>query len=360
MTKLDKYILSEFSGPFAFGLGVFFSLLIGVDMLYDALRYAIRENMPAGVVVAVLGYRLPTMAALTVPMAMIFAGLMSFARLSSEGELTAMRVAGASVLRIVAPVLVVAAVVSAGMTFVAHTYIPEANGMSARILAEYRRRGPALSHLMIRVPQRGRLERIVYIDRLDAARGLMHWVIIIEFRERRWVTLVAKRAVWGGGRWRLEEVEHTDVTPDGTRTERIAELEYDIGRAPADLQRIRYDVTELPTRELLRELAVVSAGPARDRSRAISIRTEIANRWATPWSVLGFALVGVALGVRPQRTSRGVALGVSLAVILLYYIVMHTMTVVSEQGGLPPAVCAWAADVVLYVMGTVGLLSRAG
>ncbi len=359
MRRLDRYILKEFFGPFLFGLGVFFVLLAGVDLLYDALRYIVRENMPAGMAAAVIGYRMPMVAALTLPMATLFAALMCFGRMSSEGEIIAMRAGGVPIARISAAVLVVAAVMSVAMAVAVHSWIPRCNGRSRELLMAFRTSQQETRHLLLRIPERGELERIVYVDRLNLAAGEMEGVIIHEFRRGRpWATYVAKRGRWDGRQWVLQGVEHTVISPDGIRSERLGELVYDIGRSPEDIERIKYDPDELPTAELRRELEVVSRGPARDEARAAQIRAEIANRWATPWSILSFALIGVVLGVRPQRASKGVALGISLIVILAYYILMHTMTIVSEQGRLPAEICAWLPNVILYVAGIAGLAAH--
>ncbi len=359
MKTLDRYILSEFAGPFLFGLGIFFTLLVGVDVLYDILRMTIRYQMPMVKAIEVAGYRLPVMFGLTVPMAAMFASLMTFARLSSEGELTAIRVGGASLRRVGLAVIVLCALFSLVLAVLVHTWIPTCSGMSTRMLAEYRGKIKAIRHLMLRIPENGPMERIVYVDKLDAARGEMEWVVIHEFKEGQpCVTLVAKRARWGGKVWILEQLEHTRITPEGSRSEKLAELRYDLGRTPEDLERVKYTPDELRTTELLRELEVVTSGHAADAGRAAQIRMEIANRWSAPWAVLGMGLVGVALGVRPQRTSRGVALGLSLAVVLLYYIVMHTMTIVGEQGRLPAPLCAWLANGALVAVGLTGLFSH--
>ncbi|MGD9519429.1 MAG: LptF/LptG family permease [Armatimonadota bacterium] len=359
MKTLDRYILTEFLGPFLFGLGIFFTLLVGVDMLYDALQMAISQKIPVRVVCGALGYRIPTLIALTVPMGTMFASLMCFARLSSDGELIAIRVGGTSVRRISLPLIVLAAAFSLVLAVLIHTAIPVSNGLSRRVIAEYQGKAKTFDNLMLRVPRDGPLERIVYVDRLDLNKKSMQWVVIHEFHDNRpLATLVAKSARWGGHRWVLEEVEHTRVTPQGVRSERLTELSYDLGRTPEDLSRIQYKTMELSTADLRAELRVVRTGPAADKGRANEIRTEIATRWATPWSVLGMALVGVAFGVRPQRTSRGVALGISLAVILLYYIVMHTMTILGEQGRLPAPMCAWVANLALYIVGLLGLFSH--
>jgi lipopolysaccharide export system permease protein len=359
MSKLDKYVLTEFLGPFVFGLGIFFTLLVGVDLLYEVLRMTIREQIPTSVALSAIAYEMPAMLALTVPMATMFASLMCFARLSSDGELIAIRAGGASVRRIGMPVIVASGIMSLFLSFLVHTLIPACSGSSRRTLANYRGTTKALRHLVLRIPENGPLERIVYVDRLDLDGGVMEGVVIHEFREGEpLATFVAQTARWSKDAWLLENLEYTMVTRDGTRSHRVKQLKYDIGRSPEDLERIKYKPAELPTADLRRELEIVSHGRAADSGRAAQIRTEIATRWASPWSVLGMALIGVVLGIRPLRTSRGAALGISLAVILLYYIVMHTMTIVSEQGRLPAPVCAWAANAVLYAVAVTGLLSH--
>lgn len=359
MKTLDRYILSEFAGPFVFGLGLFFTLLVGVDVLYDILRMSIRHQVPMVTAIEIAAYTLPATFGLTVPMAAMFASLMAFARLSSEGELIAIRVGGASVRRVGVAVLVACALLSLVLAVLVHTWIPACSGTSTRMLAEYRGTLKAIRHLMLRIPESGPMERMVYVDKLDPSRGEMEWVVIHEFKEGQpWVTLVAKRARWGGNVWVLEQLEHTRITPKGSRSERLSELRYDLGRTPEDLERVKYKPYELRTSELWREVQVVTSGPSADAGRAAQIRMEIANRWAAPWAVLGMALVGVALGVRPQRTSRGMALGMSLAVVLLYYIVVHTMTIVGEQGRLPAPLCAWLANAALAVVGLTGLFSH--
>ncbi|MCD6350737.1 MAG: LptF/LptG family permease [Armatimonadetes bacterium] len=359
MKKLDSYILGEFAGPFIFGLGVFFTLIVGVDLLYDAMRLTMRHNMPLLLVLRVLSYRLPRVLGFTLPMATIFASLMAFASLSGSGELVAIRVGGASLRRIGLSVLIFAALVSLVFSWLSQSWIPGCDGQSRRLLAEYTAKSKTLRGLLLRIPQTGPLQRLVYIDLLDPSRGVMEWVVIHEFKDNRpWVTLVAREARWKGRYWVLRDVEHTQITPQGILSQRLEEMKYDLGRAPEDLERIEYDTNELSAPDLRREIEIATSGPAADPLRAAELRVEAAQRWAMPWSVLGMALLGVALGVRPQRTSRSVALGLSLAVVLLYYVVLHTLTIVGQQGRLPAVVCAWTPNVALYAVGLVGLFTQ--
>jgi lipopolysaccharide export system permease protein len=157
--------------------------------------------------------------------------------------------------------------------------------------------------------------------------------------------------------WVLEGVQHGRKTEDGLRTENLDSLSFDLGRTPQDLERVELDTDEMPTSQLRQELRTAERGVPPDPGQAAEIRNEIARRWAVPWAVLGFAMVGVILGVRPQRTTRSLALGISLAVILVYYLIMHTMSILADQGRLPAMLCAWLPNGGLYAIGLVGLVS---
>ncbi|MFW5868425.1 MAG: LptF/LptG family permease, partial [Armatimonadota bacterium] len=81
-------------------------------------------------------------------------------------------------------------------------------------------------------------------------------------------------------------------------------------------------------------------------------------RLALPWATVGLAILGVGLGVRRQRSSRGIGMGISLIVIFIYYVVMHTLTLVGERGVAHPALMAWLPNILLYIAGVGFLLRR--
>jgi len=358
MKKLDYYTLREFAGPFAFGVGVFFLLLVGISLLPQALNMMVREKVPAAVGLPAILYRLPTLLALTVPMAAMFGSLMCFGRLSADGEIVAMRCAGVPVRTIARAVLASGAAVAMVMCVVSHTLAPASNKRARLLLDQYRKQEHETKHLVLRIPTHGTPERVIYITDLDLVGRRVRGLWILEFRDGQpWETLFAREGYWDGRSWVLEKVEHARMTQEGLRIERLERVTFDLGRAPEDLERIEFDNDELPTAELRRELEVVEQKRPSDHVRAADIRMEIAGRWAVPWAVLGFAMVGAVLGIRPHRTTKGVALGISLAVILVYYLVLHTMSILAEQGKLPALMCAWAPNLGLYAVGLAGLTS---
>ncbi len=359
MRKLDRYILSEFAGPFVFGIGVFFVLLAGISTISQALQMVVRDGVPIGVVVEYSALRTPMMLLLTVPMAAMFASLMCYARLSGDGELSAMRAGGASVATIGQPVILASLALMLLTTYASHTFAPESNGRALELVASYRMQSRNAAQLVVRIPEHGKLNRLIYINGVDPIARQISGVLIIEFRNGApWQTFAATRGYPEGRYWMLEDIQHSIVTAAGPRVEKLDRIRVDLGRDLSEFERLRYDTDELNTAALRAELDKAQRGPNADPGRVVAMQIEIAGRWAVPWGVVGCALVGIVLGIRPQRTSRGVALGISLVVILIYYLVMHTMSIVAEQGHISPVVCAWTPNAVLFVVGIVGLVSH--
>ena len=76
-----------------------------------------------------------------------------------------------------------------------------------------------------------------------------------------------------------------------------------------------------------------------------------------PFASVVFALIGLPLGVRPQRTSSGLGLGLSIVIIFLYYVIWSFSS--RFGAGLVPAFLAsWSAHLLGLAVGGY-LLSRA-
>ena len=81
-------------------------------------------------------------------------------------------------------------------------------------------------------------------------------------------------------------------------------------------------------------------------------------RIAVPWACLIFAMLGAALGSRPQRSSSSVGFGYSVVIIFVYYVIMSFSRALGESGTLPPLIAAWTANLVFLVI-SIWLCSRA-
>jgi len=358
LRKLDKYILSEMIGPFLFGVGAFIIVLVSIDLLYDALRLIVREGYPAGLVARAFLYRVPQTITLTLPMATMFAAMMAIGRLSSDGEVEAMRAGGVSFARLATPVLAGGLLISALALVLNEVVVPPANNASNQLLAELAEGVVARQdYLFLSLPEKEAPRILLKAEHFNAEDGQLRDVWIAQFRDgdfRDYFT--AEEAIWRSTRIEMHNFTHVTYLPDGSRrTEQGETVNIEVGQAPWQLKEIRKKPEDMTLAQLGRDIRRMHKLPAAAQNKLAELVEYYHIRLAIPWSALGFALIAAPLALRPKRTTTGVGLGISLAIILAYYIIFNALRVVGEQGALPPALAAWLPNLILYGVG-LGLL----
>lgn len=143
VSRLDRYILREHNGPFWFAL-VVITLVLIVDFVPEVVSMVISKGLAAGVIIQVFVLNLAWMLALSVPMAVLSGTLMAFGRLSSDSEILAMKASGVSLYRIIAPVLLLSAIIGVGLVEFNNEVLPDANHQARLLMSDIRRKRPTL------------------------------------------------------------------------------------------------------------------------------------------------------------------------------------------------------------------------
>jgi lipopolysaccharide export system permease protein len=144
MRLLRRYIIKELLSPFVFSLLVIIFILF-VQFLLRAIDRFLGKGLDTFIILEYLFLNLAWIIALAVPMAVLIATLMTFGRLSEDNEITAMRAAGISFLKIIRPGLIFGTVICLLLLYFNNFILPEMN-FRARILSGdiYRKR-PVMS-----------------------------------------------------------------------------------------------------------------------------------------------------------------------------------------------------------------------
>src|SRR5690242_2911692 len=106
---LDKYIVKEMLGPFAFGF-VAITLFMTVNMLYLAADFIFGKGIPVDMTMRWLVLQLPALMYLVLPFSTLCGVMLGFGRLAGDHELTALRTSGVPLHRIALPGYVVGAI----------------------------------------------------------------------------------------------------------------------------------------------------------------------------------------------------------------------------------------------------------
>ena len=216
---LDKFVINEFYPTFVFGVMVFTVLLVAGDLLFDIADLLIQSRVPFNVVVRLFLYRLPGVVVLTLPMAALLATILSFGKMATQSELTALKASGISFYRILRPIVLASIIVGGSALLFNETIVPLTDKAADNIMRyEVARQKPSLlkEQMFLREEKNGELSRVIYIGKLYPSEGNMNNVLIQEFEGGEIARIMtAKSGEWKEGEWWLHNGQVFSVKDDG-------------------------------------------------------------------------------------------------------------------------------------------------
>ena len=175
---LSRYIAREHPGPFLLSLAVLTFLFL-MDYLIEILDLVIGKGLEVHVVVELFIYNIAWMVALTVPMAVLVAVLMAFGRLSQDGEITALKASGVSVVRLGLPVMLMSVAIAVALVYFNDRILPDFNYRAKTLTSDIRMKRPSLA-LRPGVFVEGVQGYTLYMDEVDPVSSRVDGVTILQ------------------------------------------------------------------------------------------------------------------------------------------------------------------------------------
>ena len=126
-----------------------------------------------------MGYTACTFIPMSLPLALLLSGLMTFGNLGERFELTAIKSSGIPLYRIMRPLILFAVVCSAGNFFLSNNLVPYANLKSTMLLRDIRTQKPALS-IEEKVFYKGIDNYVIRIGKKDKDNQTVHDILIYD------------------------------------------------------------------------------------------------------------------------------------------------------------------------------------
>ena len=144
MRLLTRYILKQLLSPFLFSLLIIIFVLF-TQFLLRAIDRFIGKGLDIGTIFEYLFLNLGWIAALSVPMAVLVAALMSFGQFSEDNEITAMRASGISFNTILRPAILFGITISGVLILFNSFIMPEMNFKARMLSGDIYRKRPDLN-----------------------------------------------------------------------------------------------------------------------------------------------------------------------------------------------------------------------
>ncbi len=346
------YILREITAPFLLGFTVFtFVLLMG--RMLNLADMVIAKGLPLSDIMRLISYMLPSFCIVTIPMSFLLAVLLAFGRLSADSEITAMKASRISLYGLLPPVLTFATVVFAVSMFMTIYALPWGNSSFKIFLYDVIKSRITLN-LKEKVFNDSMPGVVLYMDDYDRKRHLISDVLIYDDRNANDpVTIFAKT---GAIATDPEKREIRLNLRDGSIHRSMGKSSYNLVKfASYDLginldkasPGVSTDEQDMSFSELRQHI--------KDKDGNIMVRRnyliEFYKRLSLPFACFVFVLIGIPLGMQNQRTGKAAGFSMSIAVIVINYILFSIGKTLGQKGLINPGVAMWIPNIILLAIG---------
>ncbi len=349
---LARALVAEMLPTVLLASGVTTFLLV-IRLLFVLADLFISHSVPPLTALQLLVLGLPNILALTLPIGVLFAVLMTASRWSSDSELVALQACGVPLRRVVMPLAFAAGMVFAVDLWLTVSVMPKANAELSAIT-----RRVAFSAVSASIQQRVFAEdfpgQLIYVDKIDRGTGRWHGVLLFDNTnpgQENLVTADTGDMVVdphdGSATLNLQDATTHLLRPDEPDSYRRNDnniLTIRLRQAPGEReQRVRLGVRETTSLELLAR--VRGKGARGDEGREALV--ELNKRVAIPAAAIAFSLVAFPLGFRNRRGGRGFGLTISVGLVVLYYVLLNNGELLASSGKVPVFFGVWLPNLVL-------------
>jgi len=403
MKILTRYIFKEMLGPTVLGFA-FYTFIILMKNLFDFAGMIIKRSLPASTVARLLFLSLPHIIVLTVPMSLLFGILIAVGRLSSDSEIIAMRALGISTRTIYRPVFLFSFLMFLVNLYLMNFVLPRGNAEFAALRSEIFT-SQIEKELKPRVFYDEYENLTIYVNDVDPKTLQWKGVFVADSRtadETRTGTSAApvtiaqqiqtaqrdaaqpqsilpqrssnkiivadsgnlsilkpSNQVWLNLKtaethlWDPKKPDHYDLNSNGVQRMRLPDK---YGDSNAGFQR---SLREMSFRELMEQARWAQYSHDPDaRETYWAAKVEMNKMFAIPFACIVFGILGLPLGITNRLGGKSSGFSLSIAIILIYYVLINNGEHLADTGKISPAVAMWAPNLVLLAIG-IYLLIRA-
>jgi lipopolysaccharide export system permease protein len=358
MRRINNYILRKFFHIFGLSLAAFVGLYLLVDF-FEKVDDLLEQRVGVAVYIGYFAAKVPLILVQVCPMAVLMGVFMTIGGLSRTSELTALWAGGVSLVRIAAPLLGTAGLISLAILLISEFFVPLSVKTTNEIWATRVQGRPAVEFKLDRLWFREG-HQILNVRLADPDSVLLQGLSVFRFDEdfRLAERLEVPQAVYQQDHWEASSAQRFLFSPSSgqlLKSERLSQKTLDLDKRPEDFRLAPAATEELNVRQL-RSLADKLAAEGYEPRRLI---VDMHNRFATPFATLIMAFIGIPFALQKGRGG-SIALGIAVTVAIGFsYFVLHAVSMAMGYAALLPSIlAAWSVNLLFFLLGLWMLLQE--
>ncbi len=362
MKLIDRYILKELSIPFLISLLVLLFILL-INYLLRTMDLLINQRADLLSIGELLLFILPSFLVISLPMAVLIAAIVAFARLTSDSETIVLQASGIGFFRWLLPVGIFSVAIYLATLFLSFVAQPW-GGQSLRSLTLMMLRKQVSLGLEPGVFNDLFQNMVLYVEEITAPSKL-RGVLLFDFRhpDEPHLIIAEEGSIMDDPNsdlisFRLNRGSLHRKVKDPEDYERIlfSTYEFTLDFGPM-MTNVSEQAGETSSPQELRERIATSKG---QDLQALQLLEEHYKNFSFPTSCLFFGLIGVPLGMYAKRSGRLGGFAIGLVMILGYYLLNALADVLTSARILPPLWAAWFPNLIFGVITSGLLISTSG
>jgi LPS export ABC transporter permease LptF len=348
MRILSRYILKEFLENLFLGLLIFTFVLL-LDHLFELADLLLNKGVGIWLTLELLFLLLPSSLTLTLPTSTLLATLLTFGRLSENNEITAVRASGLPAWNYVKTPLLAALAASLFLIPFNTLLAPHAHAAFRQIYVQVLKRNP-----LVRIEEKTFAEigeYHIFVERKEPRKKLMRGITIYKlpsagaplriFAEHGTASVEGSRGItFYLQDGRIEQVDPADPGRWVYTGFKDYQLFIPLVSSQSNTERA---LEEMDNRELRAEVGRLKI----KRLPYPLLACQMHLRWALAWAPLLFTILGIPLAIRVHRGGRSIGFGLSLVIMVIYYVLLMGGTAAGQRGLWPPWFAVWFGNAAL-------------
>ena len=351
---LQRQVFREMLPPFIVSVaGLMFIFLMA--QILKITKWIVNYRIGLDQVFQALAYSSPYFLSFVIPMSVMLAVLLTFLRMSGDNEITALKAAGISFLRLLPPVLFFCLV---GLVLTGGTLVWGVPWGKSSL--ENMKDQLDLAHTDGLIQERTFITDffgfVLYCNALDLSQRTMEDVFIEDRSNKGFVShiiapkgrLVTHRE---SGTYRLQLFDGiiNQVNLNDKSSLSISFKTYNVNLDPVELIKQRHGMDDRKDEQAMwmSELRhAIASAAAKDKYYWRQV-IELHRRIALPWACLALGLLAVPLGIQSKSSKRAYGFITALGMFFTYFVLMSAGMVFGENGIYPPAIGLWMPNLIM-------------
>ncbi|MCB1189796.1 MAG: LptF/LptG family permease [Leptospiraceae bacterium] len=342
---LDRYLFSEFIKTFLGTIVLLTGILI-ISSVMDNLKIFIASKEASYHIYLFLLYSIPKMVVWVIPSALMFAVCFVVGQFSSNKELVSIMAAGVSFYRTVRPLFLFGGLMWLFVLFSSEFVVRSLNSLAAYEHSMILKGVGTKTDLVYQLHIKGK-EGFYYVywydDTRKSVRGGFNYVKINNKNLADYV-ISAQNAVYDEKKkeWTLEKIEEI-IFDESMNIKSFKKYEEKVYKFPEDgnyFKKPIKQIEEMNFAELTEEMSVRKGKGIPYNDLAV----ERHSIFALPLMCLIVVIIGAIAGAYTKKSAGVASLGITIIVVLIYYIFYSAGRSLGENGVLPPSISVWSTS----------------